>query len=85
MNGQVQISKIKSAIVFQKKGNEIIARLNIPWEGKLPADNFGILKVQYSEQKIIIDASGLNVIQFVVCDLDGNQKIANVLGFLSDA
>lgn len=85
MTGQVQIPEIQQAVLMWKeKGNEVIKRLNTPWEVTLPDDLLGVADVKYAENKITIDLSQMTVIQFKVCDADGNQKTANCLGWFSE-
>lgn len=84
MNGQVKITEIKeSPLVWKEKGNELIKRLNIPWEVKMPDENtqWGIGQFQYSDQKILLDLSQLSTIEFVGCDENGNQFTFVALGF----
>lgn len=84
MKGKKDIKRInKPAIVFKGKGNEIIDYCNIPWEVKNPEDdaNMGEAKVQYGDNKIVVDFSDWKLFQVVACDADGNQKTLMLLGY----
>lgn len=83
-NQKIITEIVKAVLTWRKKGNELVKRLNIPWEVKMPDDRFGVATVNYSDTKITIDLSQLNTETFVVCDEDGNQKTITVIGFNPD-
>ncbi len=89
MTNFVPIKELKDAvIVFKKKGNEIIKRLNIPWKVKMPEDSnlWGTPEVSYSDKEIVIDLSQISYFKATVCvkDDEGNvtQKTAFLLGYI---
>lgn len=81
MTGQVTITPIKSAIVFQNKGNEIIDSLNRQWTVQLPDTQFGSAEFKAGDKSIILDLTQLSTITFIACDDQGNQVTFTVLGF----
>lgn len=85
MNGQVNIKEISSGtpLCWRGKANEIIKRLNIPWEFKMPNEDtqWGVAQVQYGTNKIVLDLSQLTTIEFVGCDEDGNQFTFVAIGY----
>lgn len=85
MNGLKAIEEIKKAVIcFKAKANEMIVRLNTPWEVKMPNDLFGSAVVQYGDNKIVIDLSQLKTFEAVACDEDGNQATYVILGYKKD-
>lgn len=81
MTGQQIIAKIKSAIVFQNKGNEIIEWLNRQWTVQLPDTQFGTVEFKSGDKSVVLDATQLSVITFIACDDQGNQVTFTTFGF----
>lgn len=69
----------KAAFVWAGKGNELIKRANIPWEVVMP-DGFGEAYFIYGDNKIVLDFSEANLVQFVACDGDGNEFLITTFG-----
>lgn len=82
MTGQVQITKIKSAITFQNKGNEIIDNLNRQWTVSLPDAQFGTIEFKCGDNQVILDMTQMSMITWIACDDDGNEVTFTSFGFM---
>lgn len=81
MEGQKIIKPVTGVLVFEPKGNEIIERLNVPWEMKVdPEGVVTTATVKYGDNKITISLE-FNTETFVVCDDSGNQRTITALAY----
>lgn len=77
------IKTIKNAVLcWAAKANEMIERLNLPWQVKNPTedDGWGNPEFQYSKTKITFDLSQINTVELKACDEDGNEATYILIG-----
>lgn len=81
MENQKKIAPIKSTLVWEKQGNELVERLNIPWTVKIePEGLVDTAIVQFGENGIVIQIT-FNTVDLVACDENGNQKTYTIPAF----